>query len=323
MMKDYGYNVIEYSNQGSAGNASELVEILSESEFQSFYGARRSTDFHGDDAVIGSPGHAEFERRLRKELKNRLRKEDIICHPFGHAHQSLINEFPNNQHVETGIGYPTLMPSSYKIFESYAWMHYHQGKEKRNGINYEWVVPNYFNLNEWEPCYDKGQYFAFLGRVTSLKGMDTLLALADHIGYPIILHGQGNISPWRHKNLIHNGPIAGKQRSDFLRKAKALLAPSLFTEPFCGMAVEAMLCGTPVISVDYGAMTETVQPGMGFRCHTLKDWIEATEKVDDLDRIFIANQARSRYSLQSCGAMYDKIFTDLNNLYRGGWYELG
>jgi hypothetical protein len=30
-------------------------------------------------------------------------------------------------------------------------MHYHQGKEGRNGKNYEWVVPNYYDLDDWEP----------------------------------------------------------------------------------------------------------------------------------------------------------------------------
>ena len=322
MMQKYGYHVTEYSNEGSASTADEHVAILSRPEFEALYGARKTTDFHGNDATIGSAGHTAFEARLVEQMRHRINEQDIICHPFGHAHQRLMEEFPNNQHVETGIGYPTLMPSSFRIFESYAWMHYHQGKENRNGRNYEWVVPNYFDLDDWEPSYEPGEYFAFLGRITSLKGMDTLRAMADYLKYPIVLHGQGDAAEWAHPNIHYKGPISGRQRSDFLRGAKALLAPTVFTEPFCGMAVEAMLCGTPVISVDYGAMTETVQPGMGFRCHTLQDWLEATDAVDGLDRKMIASTARSRYSLEVCGAMYDKIFRQLNDLYRKGWYEV-
>ena len=323
MMQDLGYSVIEYSNEGSESGADKRVSLLSLSEFNRFFGKRKNTDFYGDDAVVGSEAHQLFEKRLIENLKLNLREKDIICHPFGHAHQTLMDVFPNHIHVETGIGYPTLMPNSYRIFESYAWMHFHQGRENRNGKNYEWVVPNYFDLTEWKPNYKPGNYLAYLGRITSIKGMDVIRAIADHSPLPIILHGQGDPSLWLHPNIEYRGPISGKKRSDFLRNARALLAPSLFTEPFCGMAVEAMLCGTPVVSVDYGAMTETVIEGItGFRCHTLRDWLDGIEQSAHLNRRAIANYARNKYSLEACGKKYDKIFTDLSNLWEQGWYEL-
>lgn len=322
MMQQYGYDVFEYSNEGSEGKANQHFIMLNKNEYNSLYGHRDKTCFYGDDATIGSLGHQMFEGRLIDAIKNNIEPEDIICHPFGHAHQQLMIEFPFNQHVETGIGYPTLMSDSFKIFESYAWMHYHQGKENRNGKNYEWVVPNYYDLDDWEVNLEPEKYLAFLGRITSLKGLDTIKAIADYSPYPIILHGQGNPDPWNHPNIQYRGPIHGKKRSEFLSKATALLAPSVFTEPFCGMSVEAMLCGTPVISVDYGAMTETVQEGMGFRCHTLQDWIDGIHQAGDLDRTYIAQQARSRYSLEACGKKYDKIFSQLNDLYSQGWYEV-
>ncbi len=322
MMQRQGYEVIEYSNAGSEGGADEHVEMMSAEEFADLF-TRTETDFHGNNATVGSTGHQLFERRLIPALRERLGPQDIICHPFGHAHQQLMSEFPGHQHVETGIGYPTLMPGSFRIFESYAWMHYHQGKEGRNGKNYEWVVPNYYDLDDWKPSYKPGQYLAFLGRITPLKGIDTIKAIADHSPWPIVLHGQGDPTPWCHPNIEYRGPIAGRVRSDFLRNARALLAPTVFTEPFCGMAVEAMLCGTPVVSVDYGAMTETVTEGvMGYRCHTLQDWIDGINAVGDLNRRTIASIARAKWSLDACGARYAKIFSQLNDLHRGGWYQL-
>jgi SAM-dependent methyltransferase len=323
MMQAQGYEVIEYSNEGSDAGATAHVPILSIDEFDCFYGGRRSTDFHGDDATIGSEGHQLFEERLIVEMRKRLQQEDIICHPFGHAHQILMDKFPNHQHVETGIGYPTLMPNSFRIFESYAWMHHHQGQEQRQGRNYEWVVPNYFDLDEWEPFYNPGEYLAFLGRICSVKGMDTIKEIANYSPWPIVLHGQGDPTPWDHPNIEYRGPISGKARSEFLRNARAALMPTNFTEPFAGSGVEAMLCGTPLIAVDYGAFTETIIDGItGFRCHTLQDWIDAIENVDSLDRYVVADIARSRYSLEACGKKYDKIFKDINNLNRKGWYQL-
>jgi glycosyltransferase involved in cell wall biosynthesis len=323
MMQRFGYEVIEYSNYGSESTADEHVEILNEQEFQSFFGERKATDFFGDHACVGSPAHQLFEERLIVELRRRLKDKDIICHPFGHAHQKLLAEFPNHHHVETGIGYPTLMPGSFRIFESYAWMHYHQGKENRQGKNYEWVVPNYFDLDDWEPKEESGDYLAFLGRICSAKGLDTIRAIADYSPWPIILHGQGDPSPWEHPNIFYEGPISGIERSNFLRNARAALMPTNFTEPFGGSGVEAMLCGTPLIAVDYGAFTETIVDGVtGFRCHTLQDWIDAIEKAGDLDRKQIARITRDRYSLEACGKKYDKIFQDINALWDKGWYKL-
>lgn len=322
MMQMYGYEVIEYSNEGSESSADEKVIMLTESEFEELYGKRKHSDFFGDDATIGSEGHKKFEERLINEMRLRIQPGDIVCHPFGHAHQILMNYFPGNRHVETGIGYPTLMPESFRIFESYAWMHYHQGKENRSGRNYEWIVPNYYDLDDWEPNYKPGEYLAFLGRICHIKGMDTIRAIADYTKYPIILHGQGDASQWAHPMIDYRGPISGKVRSEFLRNARAILAPTLFTEPFCGMTVEAMLCGTPTISIDYGAMTETVEPHMGFRCHTLQDWLDAIDQVGDLDREQIAKIARAKYSLQACGARYDRIFRQLDDLNRKGWYQV-
>ncbi len=323
MMQLYDYEVVEYSNEGSESTADEKVVMLTREEYDSFYGERKSTDFYGNDAVIGSDGHRLFEAKLIPALRQRLKPQDIICHPFGHAHQVLMSEFPSHQHVETGIGYSVLMPDSFRIFESYAWMHNHQARENRSGRNYEWVVPNYYELEDWEPNYEPGQYLAFLGRIDKVKGLDTIRAVADYSPYPIVLHGQGDPEPWSHPNIEYRGPIHGRERSEFLRNARALLAPSMFIEPFCGMSVEAMLCGTPVISVDYGAMTETVIEGVsGYRCHTLQDWIDGVHAVGDLDRRTIASIARSRWSLEACGRLYDKIFRQLNDLYRRGWYEV-
>lgn len=318
-----GYKVIEYANEGSEANATEHVTMLTAEEFSRLYGNRSNRSFHGDDATLGTEGHQLFEEKLLKEMKKRVQPRDIICHPFGHAHGSVMGAFPSNTHVETGIGYPTTVPGTKKIYESYAWMHYHQGKENRNGNNYEWVIPNYFDLDDWEPSYETGEYLAFLGRITPLKGLDTIKALADHVPWPIHIAGQGDPSPWSHPNIVYRGPLKGRERSDFLRNARACLMPTVFTEPFGGSGVEGMLCGTPLIAVDYGAFTETILEGItGFRCHTLQDWIDACHKAESLDRSQVAKVSRERYSLETCGIRYDKVFQDLDNLWEEGWYSL-
>ena len=326
MMRPYGYDVIEYANEGSESLATEKVVLLSTQELKDLTGKRKETDFHGNLATCGSPHHAAFERKLLPELRKRIRPKDIICHPFGHAHEFLIHEFPNNIHVETGIGYSTLMPKSIRIYETYAWRHYHAGKDKRQGNNYEFVVPNYFDLEDWHPSYEPGGYYAFLGRIDKCKGLDTIYEIAKRLpdnGPKIVLHGQGDPTPWAHPMIEYRGPIHGRQRSEFLRNAICSLMPTNFIEPFGGSGVEGLLCGTPLIGVDYGAFAETVQHGVnGFRCHSLKEWLQYIQLSKELDRKQIALDARSKYSLETCGAMYDRAFTLIHELYGKGWYTL-
>jgi FkbM family methyltransferase len=321
MMQLQGYKVIEYSNEGSESTADEHVVMLNRKTFDRLFQERKKTDFYGDNAYVGSEAHTEFERLLIPAMQERVKPGDIICHPFGHAHNALLSEFPNNHHVETGIGYPTLMDGSFKIFESYAWMHYHQGKANRNGINYEWVIPNYFDVEEWEFSPHGGDYIAFLGRICSVKGMDTVLEIAKRSPYPVKIAGQGDPTPWLHDNIEYVGPLTGTQRSAFLGGARCAIMPTVFTEPFGGSGVEAMLCGTPLIAVDYGAFTETIIEGVtGFRCRTLEDWMLAIENVDKLDRRVVADLAQNRYSLEACAKKYDKVFTSLMELHGKGWY---
>jgi glycosyltransferase involved in cell wall biosynthesis len=321
MMKPFGYEIVEYSNEGSTSEAQEKVVMLSEEEVAKFF-PRKESDFYGDTAVVGCRGHEIFEERLVAALRERVKDFDIICHPFGHAHSALLKLFPNCFHVETGIGYPTLMKGSYRIFESYAWLHYHQALEGRSGTNFEWVIPNYFDLREWEPRGGAGgDYIAFLGRVCPVKGMNTVLEIARRVDLPIKVAGQGDITPWAHPNIEFLGPIKGKERSGFLRNALCTIMPSEFTEPFAGAGVESQLCGTPLIGVDYGAFTETIAPGeTGFRCKMLCDWLDAIEACKNLDRDKIAKRARSLYSLEACGEMYDKAFRQLLTLNGNGWY---
>ena len=73
-----------------------------------------------------------------------------------------------------------------------------------------------------------------------------------------------------------------------------------------------MLSGTPVITCDWGAMTEFVVQGVtGFRCRTLDDMVEAGRQVDHLDSEKIRAWAISKVSCDVVAAQYEKYFERL------------
>lgn len=321
MMNLRGYKTVEYSNGESESACERKMQILGEAELAALIGERRETDFHGNTAVIGSSHWQEFDKRLRPALRDRLAQGDIILHPFGRSHYALKSDFPEQSHVESGIGYPDGPFGAYRIFESKVWQAWHQGKHGTQGSDYEWTVPNYFDLDEWTPHYDPGQYSLFFGRIYSGKGMDIIKALAE-AGEKIMVAGQGDFAPYQHPNLTYLGPVVGRSRDALLGNAKCMLMPTRFIEPFGGSGVEAMLCGTPLISSDFGAFSETVEHGKtGYRCHTLADWVEAIRLAPTLDRRYISERARRLYSLETCGAQYDRIFTQISDLWGEGWYH--
>ena len=350
MMQPYGYECIEYSNGESQTTADTKVQMLTEEELNRFAGKHEKTAFHGNTAVIGSPHWNEFDRRLKAALPKYVNDGDIICHPFGRAHADLVRMYPKAHHVETGIGYPDNDFGCYRIFESYAWMHYHLGKTMHfdgngrvihnqdnlpvigtGGKDYCWIVPNYFDLDDWDFNPNPGKYFLYYGRICPEKGLDVVKAIAECIDEEILVAGQGDPKPWAHKNLKYVGPVTGKARSELLGNAKALLMPTRYIEPCGGAGVEGQLCGAALIATDYGCFAETLQHGVtGYRCHTLGDWLDALKKVNagEINRFATRDRAAKLYSLDTCAKRYDAIFQQIADLRRpandpegSGWYH--
>ena len=123
---------------------------------------------------------------------------------------------------------------------------------------------------------------------------------------------RGPASPDRSRRPLsdsveHVGVVDPARRKTLLARAKATLTPSVFVEPFCGVHVESMLSGTPVITSDNGAFVEYNLHGTtGYRCRTFEHFTWAARN----------------FSLDGIGEMDDEYFYSVSNVYSGkGWYE--
>jgi glycosyltransferase involved in cell wall biosynthesis len=325
-MKPLGYDIIHYGVEGAETDSNTHINVMTQDEQIELMGHDHSdkTRFYGDDATSNTKLYEVFNTRLRDLLKERVSNTDLVLLPFGHGHWQAVGGQGYNL-VESGIGYPHVYSEArFKVFESNAWMHVHQGKANRNGNNYEWVIPNYFDLDQWTLEDKPDDYIAYLGRICDVKGLQTVVALAKELpNQKFIICGQGDPKPYLlYPNIEYKEPIHGMERNTFLGKAKALIMPSQFTEPFGGVAVEAQLCGTPVLSTTFGAFTETIEDEItGFRCYTLGDFIAGYNRIDELDRYYISERARTLYGFERVGKMYDRAFKQIDDLHRDGWYS--
>lgn len=324
MMRPFGYTVVEYSNGASESGADIQVQVLSAEELGALTKRTSEAEDYSAD-VHNAELTSAFHARLLRAVTGLAEPGDIVCHVFG-PDASVLAALPECLHVESGIGYTCVdSPCPYRVYESSAWMHWHFGRRHLEfGKNYEFVAPNYYDCDDWDVVVEPPATptVLFFGRLVESKGLATVLAVARAMPtVRFVLCGQGDASVASEPNTVYAPPVFGRARSAVLGGATALLAPSDFIEPFCGSAVEAQMCGTPVVCSSFGAFTETVEDGKtGYRCHTLADYACAVARAALLDRRYVAWRARNAYSLETVGRRYHEIFSDILDLRGPGWY---
>lgn len=155
---------------------------------------------------------------------------------------------------------------------------------------------------------DKDNYLLFLAKVKrSKKGVDTAIKVAKKVNIPLVVAGGyrlANPETWFkwHPKITPVGYINGVKKFELLSKAKALLVPIRWEEPFGLTIVEAMLSGTPVIAFNRGAMPELIIDGeTGFLCENEAEMIEAIKKLDQISPERCREHAMSHFtSTQMC-----------------------
>jgi glycosyltransferase involved in cell wall biosynthesis len=347
MMRSRGFEVFHYGVEGSQSGADRDIDILSDSEWKTLriesYKIKypdltldqvleRLEDpkqYIGDLANVTYPLYVEFNNKLTGILEREYRSKstDIVCLPFGPAHESAIAG-KNYACIESGIGYLNAY-KDFRIYESYAKLHHDMHRGGKPPQNYWFVCPNYYNINEWPLNLNpKLDTIGFFGRIDPCKGMLIVVECARNFpNVRFIICGQGDPTPFLiEPNICYKEPIHGSDRGDYLGNLIALLAPSNFLEPFCGVSAEAQLCGTPVIGPDAGAIVENVENfKTGLRCHTLSDYKYGIQMALDgqFDRKYIHNRALRLFDMYNIAFKYEHAFKSLLDIYNGtnGWYS--
>lgn len=88
-------------------------------------------------------------------------------------------------------------------------------------------------------------------------------------------------------------------RNQLLGKAKALLHPICFEEPFGLSVIESMMCGTPVIAFARGSMPELIIDGTtGYLVNDTSDAVAAIKKLKNISPYACREHAQTNFSLK-------------------------
>ena len=112
----------------------------------------------------------------------------------------------------------------------------------------------------------------------------------------------GNLVTW-HENVM------GVEKARLLAKARAMIFPIQWEEPFGMAMVEAMVSGTPVIAMARGAAGEVVEPGLtGWLAEDLGGLVEACGRIGEIDLKLCVKRATERFGLKQMADGYQSVY---------------
>jgi len=339
MMGARGWDIVLYAGELSeAGEYAELVPLFTDEEQKQWYG---EMDANTLPIVAGAwdatqPQFVTTNARAIAEISSRYEPGDIILLTGGLAQQPIVNALGPERYLvcEHAAGYSGWF-APYVCFESNAWRHFcygrygpHYGIE--GGRWFDAVIPNFFDPEEWS-LHEKEDYLVFVGRLIRNKGPHIAAEIAREMEMPLYVAGSGVghvsegliecLDGTRLEGDVHYmGTVGWEERNLLMGKARALLAPTTYIEPFGAVVVEAMLCGTPSIATDWGAFPELLPPERRFR--TLGEGITAVEDAMNLDPLTLQTETLARFSLEAVAPLYERWFGELGSLWDRGWYEV-
>jgi glycosyltransferase involved in cell wall biosynthesis len=185
----------------------------------------------------------------------------------------------------------------------------------------------------------RGEYLAFLGRISPDKGLDSAIAIARSAGVPLKIAARKPLrsvesaevrADWDYYRAVIKpllcepsiefiGEVNDREKSEFLGKAAGLLFPIDWPEPFGLVMAEALACGTPVVARCRGSVPEVIEHGVtGWIGETNADLVDACKRLDSIDRQACRVSAEERFHPRVMAGNYELAYERLIHDSSGG-----
>jgi len=168
-----------------------------------------------------------------------------------------------------------------------------------------------------------GGYAAFLGRMHPNKGIEEAIRVARAAGMPLRIAAKMSelaerdyfntrVAPHLGGDIEFVGELGRSEKYDLLKDAVCLLNPIRWAEPFGMAMIEAMACGTPVVTNNRGSASEIVDQGeTGFLCDDESSLVRALHHVKSLNRSRCRLAVEQRFSSRRMAVEHIALYRHL------------
>ncbi len=188
------------------------------------------------------------------------------------------------------------------------------------------VVPNFIDsarlaeLSKHQ-ADNREDYYAYVGRFSPEKGVESLLEAAKDLPYKLKLAGDGALlerckkTYSKYGNVEFLGNIPPIEVCRLMAHSSATVVPSLWYENNPLSIIESLCAGTPVIGANIGGIPELLTAGNGLTFAPgdvggLKDAIAAVMRQKSFDHRGIALSARAKFSFDSHLEKLETIYNE-------------
>jgi len=196
-----------------------------------------------------------------------------------------------------------------------------QRSQAPEGVDCRHVVPNPIELDEWPFQDEKDDELLFLGRLDPDKGPHRAIEAALRARRPLALAGPvqpeaeeffaSEVEPHLSEGRVrYLGSLGADEKREALARARGLLMPIEWPEPFGLVMIEALATGTPVISFERGAAAEIVIDGEnGFLVQDVDGMSAAIDRLHEIapDR---CRRSVERFDVDTVCAAYERVYAD-------------
>jgi glycosyltransferase involved in cell wall biosynthesis len=197
----------------------------------------------------------------------------------------------------------------------------HQASTAR-GIPIAAVIHHGVDVDDFPNGTGRGGHALFLGRMCPEKGAHTAIQIARTAGVPLRLAAKmrekdefayftERVKPLLGGDVEYVGEVGGAAKAALLADALCLLNPIAWPEPFGMVMVEALACGTPVVTTPCGAASEIVDDGVtGFLRSDADSLATAVGHASGLSRTTCRQVAAARFSATRMADQHVDVYAD-------------
>ncbi|MDQ3822127.1 MAG: glycosyltransferase family 4 protein [Actinomycetota bacterium] len=197
--------------------------------------------------------------------------------------------------------------------------------QRGSAPNVRWVatVHNAVDVEAYPFREQKDDFVLFMARMSLEKGAHVAPEVCRRAGYPLVLAGkcrepeeqryfEQEIARWLNDDVRFVGEIAGEEKARYLSRARCLLVPPQWDEPFGLASIEALACGTPVVALRRGALGELVDHGRtGWLCDDASELEDGVRRAGEIDPHECRADAARRFSRRAMAEAYAGVYRSL------------